>query len=46
MAWVSQEDDLNNNLSDKEWALIQRAQRELGLTDDERKNSYQNLPRK
>ena len=25
MAWVSQEDDLNNNLSDKEWALILRA---------------------
>jgi hypothetical protein len=46
MGWVSQEDDLNNNMSDKEWELVIRAQRELGLTDEERKNSYQNLPRK
>jgi len=46
MAWVSQEDDLNNNMSDKEWKLVLRAQRELGLTDEERKNSYQSLPKK
>ena len=39
MAWVSQEDDLENNMSDKEWKLVLRAQRELGLTDDERNNS-------
>jgi len=46
MGWVSQEDDLENNMSDKEWALVLRAQEALGLTDEERKNSYQNLPRK
>ena len=46
MAWVSQEDDLENNMSDKEWKLILRAQRELGLTDDERKNSSKSLPSK
>ena len=46
MGWVSQEDDLNNNMSDKEWALVLRAQRELGLTDDERKNSFQSLPKR
>ena len=46
MAWISQEDDLNNNISDKEWALIKRAQLELGLTDDERKNSFQSLPKR
>jgi hypothetical protein len=46
MGWVSQEDDLENNMSDKEWALVLRAQKELGLTDDERKNSYQSLPKK
>ena len=46
MGWVSQEDDLNNNMSDKEWALVLRAQRELGLTDDERNNSFQSLPRR
>lgn len=46
MAFVSQEDDLENNMSDKEWSLVLRAQRELGLTNDERSNSYQSLPRK
>ena len=46
MGWVSQEDDLENNMSDKEWALVLRAQKELELTDDERKNSYQSLPKK
>ena len=46
MAFVSQEDDLENNLSDKEWGLILRAQRELGLTDDERYNSDNSLPSK
>ena len=46
MGCVSQEDDLENNMSDKEWALVLRAQKALGLTDEERKNSYQNLPRK
>jgi hypothetical protein len=45
MAWVSQEDDLENNMSDKEWELILRAQRELGLTAEERNSSYQSLPR-
>ncbi len=46
MGWVSQEDDLENNMSDKEWALILKAQEALGLTSEERNNSYQNLPRK
>jgi hypothetical protein len=46
MAWVSQEDDLENNMSDKEWSLVLRAQRELGLTDEERKNSSTGLPSK
>jgi hypothetical protein len=46
MAWVSQEDDLDNNMSDKEWSLVLRAQKELGLTDEERKNSYIGLPKK
>ena len=48
MAWVSNEggykDDLEQNVSEKEWALILRAQEALGLTADERENSYQNLP--
>lgn len=39
MAHVSQEDDLENNISDKEWSLILRAQNELGLSDDERLTS-------
>lgn len=46
MGWVSQEDDLENNMSDKEWALVLRAQKELGLTNDEIKNAYQLLPKK
>ena len=46
MAWTSQEGDPENNMSDKEWSLILRAQSELGLSDDERKNSYQDLPSK
>jgi hypothetical protein len=50
MAWVSNEggykDDLEQNISEKEWALILRAQEALGLTNEERKNSYQNLPSK
>ena len=37
MGWISQEDDKWNNMSDKEWYLIMRAQKELRLTDDERK---------
>ena len=46
MAWVSQEDDLENNMSDKEWSMVLRVQNALGLSDDDRKNSYQNLPKK
>lgn len=50
MGWVSNEggykDDLEQDISEKEWKLILRAQRELGLTKDERNNSYQSLPRK
>ena len=50
MGWVSNEggykDDAEQNISEKEWELILRAQRELGLTSDERKNSYQSLPEK
>jgi hypothetical protein len=46
MGWRSQEDDLENNMSDKEWALVLRAQKELGLTTEERKNSFKDLPRK
>lgn len=45
MGWVSQEDDLENNISDKEWTLILRAQKELELSDEDRKNSFQKLPR-
>ena len=45
MGWVSQEEDKWNNMSDKEWKLVLRAQRELGLTDDERDSSYKSLPR-
>jgi hypothetical protein len=44
MAFVSHENDLENNMSDKEWELVLRAQRELGLTDDERNNSWKGLP--
>lgn len=46
MAWVSQEDDLENDMSDTEWKLILRVQEELGLTDDERKSSHHKLPKK
>jgi hypothetical protein len=46
MGWVSQEDDLENNMSDKEWSLILRAQKELGLSDEDRENSSQKLPKK
>ena len=50
MGWISNEggykDDIEQNISEKEWALILRAQRELGLTDDERKNSSNSLPKK
>ena len=46
MGWVSQEEDKWNNMSDKEWKLVLRAQRELGLTDEERKTSYKGLPDK
>lgn len=45
MGWMSQEDELENNMSDKEWALVLSAQKELGLTNDERKNAYQLLPK-
>ena len=44
MALVSQEDDLDTNMSDKEWSLILRAQKELGLSDDERLTSTRGLP--
>ena len=44
MGWVIGEEDIWNNMSDKEWKLVIRAQRELGLTDDERKSSYKSLP--
>ena len=43
MAWISQENDLENNMSDKEFQLVLRAQRELGLTDNERINSSDGL---
>jgi len=44
MAWVSQEDDLENNMSDKEWSLIKRAQRELGVSDDDFNGAAKGLP--
>jgi hypothetical protein len=44
MAWVSQENDLENNIGDKEWELILHAQKELGLTEEERTNSHSGLP--
>ena len=44
MAWISQENDLDNNIGDNEWELILHAQKELGLTDGERKNSDSGLP--
>ena len=46
MGSISQEEDIWNNMSEKEWKLVLRAQRELGLTDDERRSSYKSLPRK
>lgn len=46
MAWVSSEDDSENKMSDKEWDLIAQTQEALGLTDEERKTSYQTLPKK
>ena len=46
MGWVSQEDDVENNMSDKEWALVLRAQKILSLTREERGNSYDGLARK
>ena len=33
------------NISDAEWKLILRAQKELGLTNDERKNAHEDLVR-
>ena len=33
------------NISDAEWKLILRAQKELGLTDDERNNAHEDLVR-
>ncbi len=33
-------------MSYKEWKLVLRAQREQGLTDDERNNSSKSLPSK
>jgi len=44
MAWISQENDLDNNMGDEEWELILHAQKELGLTDEERKKSDSGLP--
>ena len=44
MAWISEEDNSGNNNSVGEWALILRVQKELGLTDEERKISFKNLP--
>lgn len=46
MSWVSEDGDPENNCSDNEWGLIMRAQRELGLSDEERSGSYNSLPRK
>jgi hypothetical protein len=43
MAQISRENDLTNNISDKEWQLILGVSKSLGLTDEERNNSYQNL---
>ena len=50
MAWVSNEggfgDDLEQNVSEKEWNLILRVNEALGLTIEELQNSYKNLPSK
>ena len=46
MAQISREDELTNNISDKEWRLIMDVAKLLGLSDDERNNSYQSLPKK
>ena len=45
MAWVSEEDDPENKISDKEWDLVLRAQKELGLTKDERDTCHKSLPK-
>jgi hypothetical protein len=44
MAWISRENDLENNMSDEEWALILHAQEELQLSDEERLNADKGLP--
>ena len=50
MACVSNEggfgDDLEQNVSEKEWNLILRVNEALGLTIEELQNSYKNLPSK
>lgn len=46
MAWSAQEDDPTYNLSDKEWDLIIRAQRNFDLTDVEINSTCEGLPSK
>ena len=46
MGWTAREDDPNNKLSDIEFNLILKVQKELGLTDEERKGSFEKLPSK
>jgi hypothetical protein len=41
---VIQPDDPENNMSDKEWDLVIRAQDKLGLTVEERRHSHKSLP--
>lgn len=43
MAWISEEINSENNMSTIEFELVLRAQRELGLTDEERINSSNGL---
>ena len=46
MARRAQEDELKNNISDKEWDLIIRAQREFDLTDVDINSTCEGLPSK
>ena len=43
MAWVSQETDLENNMSDEEWELILSAQRKLKISDEDRNNAHHGI---
>jgi hypothetical protein len=44
MGGISEEDNPDNNLGSKEWNLVLRAQKELGLSDHERKSLQKGLP--